>query len=142
MYHDTRRHDAVMPAEVFTSHVRYAGPDALWIGTVIRTVSADQSPFAPSPKLHSMWLDRLQDGDGRLSADDWRAFRYLYVLEMRESYAVHRAAWDELLARQRVVLLCFCQRDAENHNETRCHRRVLARDILARKLGATDGGEI
>lgn len=44
-------------------------------------------------------------------------------------------AWRALLARPRVVLACYCA-DPE-----RCHRTILARDILP-KLGATYRGEL
>ena len=47
---------------------------------------------------------------------------------------VERAAWDALLARPAVVLVCYCTDPA------RCHRRVLA-ELLA-KLGAVDLGEV
>lgn len=57
-----------------------------------------------------------------------------YLSEMRDSYRVNRAAWDAVLSRDRVVLVCYC-RDPDE-----CHRGLLA-DILA-KLGATYAGEI
>lgn len=58
----------------------------------------------------------------------------LYIEEMRRSYVTQRAPWDRFLARQRVVLVCYCT-DAE-----RCHRRILA-EILG-SLGAADCGEV
>ena len=65
--------------------------------------------------------------------DLWSAYVHAYRHEMRASYKAHRAAWDALLARERVTLVCYCT-DAEH-----CHRRVLARILV--KLGATDQGE-
>lgn len=49
------------------------------------------------------------------------------------SYRDHRAAWDALLARDEVTLVCYCT-DAAH-----CHRTVLS-GILG-KLGATVCGE-
>lgn len=46
-----------------------------------------------------------------------------------------RPAWENLLARERVVLVCYCL-DAE-----RCHRWLLRTRILP-ALGAVDGGEL
>lgn len=65
----------------------------------------------------------------------WEAYRPAFLAEMRLSYRRRRKAWDELLARSMVVLLCFCE------DESHCHRTLLRRDILP-KLGAVDGGEI
>jgi uncharacterized protein YeaO (DUF488 family) len=63
----------------------------------------------------------------------WALYVEAYRSEMRESYRTQRAAWDALLARESVTLVCYCT-DAE-----RCHRTLLA-GILA-KLGATVAGE-
>jgi len=67
--------------------------------------------------------------------ETWLAYVDTYHAEMRESYRARRDAWDALLARRRVVLVCFCV-DPE-----RCHRTLLGRSILP-KLGATYEGEI
>lgn len=64
----------------------------------------------------------------------WATYQRAYLAEMRTSYRANRAAWDALLARPIVTLCCYCT-DPE-----RCHRTLLARDILP-KLGATYGGE-
>jgi hypothetical protein len=48
-----------------------------------------------------------------------------YTAEMRVSFVRHRAAWDEVLARERVVLCCYCQDPAL------CHRSLLAQ-LLAK----------
>ena len=81
-------------------------------------------------------LDRQskEDGLAMLVAPLWAAYVPAYRLEMLASYRAHRAAWEALLARPRVVLCCYCG------SSTWCHRRLLA-GYLA-KLGATDGGEL
>ena len=65
--------------------------------------------------------------------DIWALYAQAYTLEMRESYRTQRPAWDALLARESVTLVCYCTDPA------RCHRTVLA-GILA-KLGAINEGE-
>ena len=65
----------------------------------------------------------------------WWAYVPAYLAEMRFSYRHRRRAWDELLARPRVVLLCYCP------DPNRCHRTVLGAGILPR-LGAEYEGEI
>jgi hypothetical protein len=64
----------------------------------------------------------------------WAAYVPAYRLEMLASWRQHRAAWEALLARRRVVLVCYCTDPA------RCHRRLLA-GFLA-KMGAVDQGEL
>lgn len=64
----------------------------------------------------------------------WTAYAIAYTGEMRVAYWYRGGSWKALLARPRVVLVCYCT-DPE-----RCHRRVLA-GILTR-LGAVDHGEI
>jgi hypothetical protein len=75
--------------------------------------------------------DEARDLDERT----WAGYVAAYTEEMRRSYRDRRAAWARLLAIPRAVLVCYCP-DPE-----RCHRTVLARDIL-QKLGATFDGEV
>lgn len=114
---------------VHTAPMSYRGPDAL---PVTRRVVVDPvgSLFAPSNALLDSGLAARRAGEGE---EDWPRYRAAYVAEMRRSYREQRAAWDALLARESVTLLCFCQ------DATRCHRRVLA-EILA-ACGADDQGE-
>jgi uncharacterized protein YeaO (DUF488 family) len=79
-------------------------------------------PFAPSWPLLSWGLAEMRAGRGDAA---WPVYRDRYVEEMRVSWRRHRAAWDALLARERVVLVCYCV------EETRCHRTVLA-ELLVR----------
>ncbi|MDX1527032.1 MAG: DUF488 family protein [Gammaproteobacteria bacterium] len=86
--------------------------------------------FAPSAPLRREYVRLYRaNQDGSLTDAQWLAYRKKFLAEMRESYRRHRAAWDELLKLDRVVLLCFCT------DHTRCHRRILAEDVLP-KLGA------
>jgi hypothetical protein len=68
-------------------------------------------------------------------SDAWQRYREAFVAEMRESYRRDRGPWQRLLARERVVLVCYCP-DAEH-----CHRALLGRVILP-ALGATWCGEL
>ena len=70
-----------------------------------------------------------------LELEAWRIYVPAFVGEMRASYRRHRAEWDRLLARPRVVLGCKCQAP------DRCHRTILATLILP-KLGAVYAGEL
>jgi uncharacterized protein YeaO (DUF488 family) len=91
--------------------------------------------FAPSPTLLYPLIEKRKQQGGKLTAEDWSGYVAAYTREMRESYRRRREAWDKLLSRPHVVLLCFC---AKPFN---CHRTVLARDILP-KLGAVYAGEV
>lgn len=140
-----------MTLHVHTSTLRYGGPDRLDI-TRAKGEGIGLA-FAPpwdmlSPalairraieKLEKRAVETLDVGRydelvEAVNAFSWalydRAFRY----EMRLSYRHQRAAWDELLGRERVVLVCFCPA------RERCHRSIVA-DLLVR-LGAIDEGEI
>lgn len=65
----------------------------------------------------------------------WNDCATAYVAEMRASYKRQRDLWQALLERPYVILCCYCA------NPNRCHRMLLREHILP-KLGATDGGEI
>jgi uncharacterized protein YeaO (DUF488 family) len=72
---------------------------------------------------------------GRVATDDeWLWYVEEYLKAMGRSHRFHRAAWDALLARERVVLVCYCT-DAK-----RCHRSILAR--ILESLGAINRGEL
>ena len=118
-----------MPLLVHTSRLGYRGPDILPV-TRFRVVDPLGSLFAPSAPLLSGALARRKAG--ALEAH-WPAYAAAYTAEMRVSYRRHRAAWEALLARESVTLLCFCTDPA------RCHRRVLAGLLVA--CGAVDCGE-
>lgn len=117
---------------VQTAQLRYTGPDRLDITR--KTGGPDGLPFAPSWDLLAPRVQGRRAGVV-YTADDDEAYRQRYLEEMRTSYRTNREAWHALLARERVVLVCYC---AEGKF---CHRRVLVEDVL-RKLGAFDAGEI
>lgn len=111
---------------VHTARITYAGPDRLDI-----TRKSGDATFAPSWLLLRPMLDARRQSGSYV----WLWPRYVsdYTAEMRVSYREHRAAWDGLLARAEVTLVCYCTDPAH------CHRTVLA-GILG-KLGATVMGE-
>ena len=121
-----------MTLAVYTARITYAGPDRLDVTR--KSGGATGRPFAPSWAILRPALKiRVEDGHGAFLAA-WPQYVADYTAEMRASYRRKRAAWDALLARPAVVLVCYCTDPA------RCHRRVLA-ELLA-KLGAVDLGEV
>jgi uncharacterized protein YeaO (DUF488 family) len=115
-----------MTLYVHTARIDYAGPDRLDV-----TRKSGVLAFAPSWRLLRPYLARRTAGV--LTEADWTEYAAKYTDEMRESYRANRATWDELLARERVTLVCYCV------DVNRCHRRVLARILV--KLGAAYDGE-
>jgi len=133
----------VQPARlvVQTARIGYAGADGF---NVTRdSGDADGVLFAPSwsilrpalaARMRAISCGRDYAHDAQVILDAaWAAYVPAYLAEMRASYRTHRAVWDRVLARPRVVLVCYCV-EAE-----RCHRTVLA-GILG-KLGADVRGE-
>ncbi len=144
--------DAV-PLMVYASRIGTRDPDAL---NITRGSGAREGlVWAPSweilrPALdarrHVEALREVADGDSEvagLAADEaamawaeaWEAYVPAYIAEMRQNYRRHRAAWDALLAKPRVVLACYCT------SQTECHRYLLGAHILPR-LGAVWCGEL
>ena len=128
---------------VQTARIDYGGPDRF---DITRQTGTDGLVFAPSwgilgPALKAMKRARglrllgATDRAEALEVKVWTAYSVTYLVEMRASYRENRRAWDSLLDRDHVVLVCFCV------NAERCHRTMLARDILP-KLGAVYIGEI
>ena len=130
---------------VHTARVSYGGADRLDITR--KSAPPEGIAFAPSWAILNPALTILrgavalqQTGDGEMqiratlvAGAAWDLYREAYTMEMRESYRRSRPAWDALLARESVTLVCYCTDPA------RCHRTVLA-SILA-KLGAINEGE-
>lgn len=106
--------------KVYTSTIRYSGPDRFDI-----TVKSGERAFAPT------WNMVMGHKKGAIDADEYVS---MYHELMRGTYRNERGKWTELMARDRVVLVCFCPPHAF------CHRLLLA-DILV-KLGATYEGEV
>ncbi len=119
---------------VFTARVNYRGSDAFDVtrGGAMRAASKGLpflgEPFAPSRKILTRALDQQKTGE-----EDWAEYEQLYLGELRATYRTNRGAFELLLKRNVVTLLCYCT-DAE-----RCHRTVLAKVLV--KLGAIYGGE-
>jgi hypothetical protein len=120
---------AAMTLRLYTGRIGYLGEDGLPV-TRRRVTHPAGLPFAPSDRLLSWGLAERRFGRWEAA---WPVYAARYTEEMRLSYRQHRAAWDALLAREEVTVLCFC------HGPDRCHRGVLA-GLLVR-CGAVYEGE-
>lgn len=118
-----------MTLTIHTARISYGGPDRFDV--TAQSGGPAGKPFAPTWALLRGYL--LKRNRGSLTEADWIRYRELYTREMRHTYVACREAWDALLARPEVTLVCYCT------DPQRCHRTVLA-EILA-KLGATYAGE-
>lgn len=146
-----------MTLHVHTARISYSGPDRFDITR--KSGGSEGVIFAPSWNILRPALDARQKAtrlreiadalpgivrevyrNGTLqNAYDierraWAQYEPAYLAEMRESYRVNRQAWNALLARERVVLVCYCV-DSE-----RCHRTLLGQRILT-AFGAVYEGE-
>lgn len=124
-----------MTLHVQSARINYSGPDRL---DVTRKSGTDGLFLAPSWKILRPALDarrRETDEPSRHVSVAWANYVSAYFDEMRRSYVDNRAAWTALLARERVVLCCYCT-DPEH-----CHRAILRARILP-ALGAVDEGEV
>lgn len=74
-----------------------------------------------------------------VEAAAWERYVPAYTAEMQRSYVAHRAAWREVLSRERIVGTCYCAA-VEGGAPLRCHRRLWAGLLV--KCGATDMGEL
>jgi hypothetical protein len=107
--------------------------DALRCAEVMRA-AADVAPFSGAdPVRYAEGAEAMRRAADAVRDSTWALYVEAYRSEMRESYRTQRAAWDALLARESVTLVCYCT------DAARCHRTLLA-GILA-KLGATVAGE-
>lgn len=114
---------------VRTARVSYGGPDRLDVTR--KSATPDGIAFAPSWGILRPALNARRDG--RLD-EAWPGYVADYTTEMRRSYREQRPAWDALLARETVTLVCYCAQ------ADRCHRTLLAGFLV--KLGAKCEGEI
>lgn len=115
--------------EVWTARISTKDPDRFDI-----TRKSGDPVFAPSWALLGPLIQSRREGHHQ-SDPEWKQYAATYLKEMAKSRRLNPAAWEALLARQRVVLVCYC-----SVNPKRCHRRILAR-ILA-SMGAVDRGEL
>lgn len=144
-----------MTLQVFGARLGTRDPDAFDITR--KSATGDGLAFAPSWAILRPALDArraaselmaiaagdptdpaagwAQDEAAMAWADAWGAYVPAYVEEMRESYRRDRGPWERLLARERVVCVCFCTTPMQ------CHRYLLGAVILP-KLGAVWCGEV
>ena len=123
--------------EIWTSHMSTRDPDRLDITR--KSAGPEGEPFAPSRELFMKTISArgpVKPWRAPSAAEEaaWTTFVPVYVEEMRVSYRRHRAAWERVLARARVVFVCYCLR------ADRCHRSILSG--LFGKCGATVRGEL
>lgn len=139
---------------VFTSRIWLRDPDCFDITRGNGGPAAE--PFAPSkailmPALAARMratelLGRGEEAEASgVIGHAWAKYAPAYRAEMRRSYREHRAAWDALLARERVVLTCYCALDprlspVDQLARGQCHRVLLAGYLAA--CGAVYCGEI
>lgn len=120
---------ATRSTRVYAARVDYIGLDRLDVTR--KSAGLAGLPFAPSWRiLGPMIALRRSGGDERAA---WPGYAADYTAEMRASFRASRPAWDALLARDEVTLVCYCADPAF------CHRTLLA-EILS-KLGAKPCGE-
>lgn len=117
-----------MPVEVWTARISTKDPDAFNV-----TRKSGEPTFAPSWSLLRSVLDIRAQGLTQTETE-WKAYVKSYATEMQASHRTSRPAWEALLARQRVVLTCYCS------DPQRCHRRLLG--LILERLGATFKGEL
>jgi len=122
-----------MPLQVHTARISSADPDVLNITRGSGTTGLFLAPSNTIFRAAKAQLRRATTYPEREAI--FARYTGWYLAEMRESYVTNRPAWEELLRRPRVVLVCYCT-DARH-----CHRWILRAQILPR-LGAIDCGEI
>lgn len=87
-------------------------------------------------------IERVQAQIAEVERSSFGWYEPRYIEEMRASWVRKRAAWDALLARNHVVLTCYCAPPAPGEPESglRCHRRLLAEILL--KVGPKIGRRV
>lgn len=109
--------------QVFTAHVSYRGPDRLNITALAQDPVGKY--FAPTWDL----VTRFKKHE--IFEEE---FESLYRGQMHLSQLERPDRWQELLSRERVILVCFCRPDRF------CHRFILAN--ILEKQGAQALGEL
>lgn len=94
--------------EIYTGQYKYCGPDRLDI--TVKGKDPIGRIFAPTWAM----VDEYK------MFKDEEKYTYAYRNLMRVSYRRHRDVWEEVLRRDRVVLVCFCKAGEF------CHRVLLA----------------
>ena len=116
-----------------------AGPNGLpfapsieLLGPILRARARQRALFMRAgPEDRATLVEQARE----LEHEAWERYVPAYLAEMRASYRRERSAWARLLERPRVCLVCYCPKSE------RCHRTVLAREILP-KLGAIYASEL
>lgn len=110
-----------MPLQIYTTQIKYTNfnkikenPNCLDI-----TRKTGNLIFAPT------WGMILGLKNMRLSEEKYTK---LYYKLMRKSYKNNRKEWDKLLAKEKIIICCYC------YNGAFCHRYLLAK--ILEKLGA------
>jgi ribA/ribD-fused uncharacterized protein len=107
---------------LFTAQYRYSGPYRLDI--TVKGNDPIGKFFAPT---WDMVMEHKKTKNDQAYIDKYHAL-------MLNSYANHRDIWDDVLSRETVVIVCFCNPNAF------CHRHLLRHYLV--KLGAQYMGEI
>src|SRR5690606_23141635 len=92
----------------------------------------DTTVKSGDPRLAPNW--RIVMGHKRGTVSDEEYVRE-YLAMMRRSYLSNRDFWSGLLKRDRVILACYCKKQAKF-----CHRYILAE--IFERLGGEIVGEI
>jgi uncharacterized protein YeaO (DUF488 family) len=117
-----------MTLEVWTARLSTKDPDAFNV-----TRKTGNPVFAPSWGLVAPMIQIRREGRAA-NDEEWRSYARAYLREMKASLSTNKLVWDALLARQRVVLTCYCT------NPHRCHRTLLG--LFLAKQGAVFQGEL
>lgn len=107
--------------QVYTADVKYDGDDRI-------DVSAQGGYFIFVPPKHLLF-------DYRFGNITEQHFQRAYIDLLGKSYVNHRHAWDNILNRERIVLVCNC-----NSKGKACHRYLVV-DFL-KQFGGVYKGEL
>jgi len=105
--------------KIYTSQFRYIGPDRFDITVKEKTI------FSPTWDI----VDRYKNG-----LINEQTYSEIYKQLMLNSYYNNLNKWNEILNKERIVLVCYCKPN------TFCHRYLLVQYL--KELGAEYCGEI
>lgn len=112
--------------EAWTAQYRYTGPYRLDV--TVKGQDPIGKLFAPT------WDMVMKYKDSKQTEEDKKAYIQKYHAVILNVIKNHRKAWDELLARKYVVVVCFCKAGEF------CHRHLLMHYL--QQYGAVCNGEI
>lgn len=138
-----------MTLHVFTARYSTRDPDRLDITRMGCDRARKANKPAPGEFLAPSWEilkpalawrrafeERCKEQNLDENTEYFRIYRERYREEMLTSWRRRRSEWEALLARERVVLVCFCPVAAY------CHRTIAAGFLASPRLGAVHEGEI